>query len=99
MTKYKLVISPLARDDLIEIYQYGIRNWGASQAGEYLDKLKANFWDLTEQPRIGLERDDLLPDMRSFPIESHMVFYRLQQTQVEIVRILHGRQDPHRHLK
>lgn len=48
---------------------------------------------------MGIESEELLPNMRSFSIDSHVVFYRLQQSQVEIVRVLHGRQDPRHHIK
>jgi toxin ParE1/3/4 len=48
---------------------------------------------------MGIEREELLPNMRSFSVDSHVVFYRLQQSQVEVVRVLQGRQDPRRHIK
>jgi len=81
---------PLAKHDLKRIYS----KWGGRQASDYLDKLKKLFWELTEQPKMGVEREELFPNMCSFSIDSHAVFYRLQQSQVEVVRVLHGRQDP-----
>jgi len=99
MSRYDLVVSPLSRDDLKGIYQYGVRNWGASQAAAYLELFKNHLWNLTEQPKIGVEREVLLPGLRSFLVESHVVFYRLQNRRIEIVRILHGKQDPQRHIK
>jgi len=48
---------------------------------------------------MGIERSDLLPGARSLPIESHTLFYRVTTDTVEIIRVLHGRQDPQRHLK
>ena len=99
MSAYNLVIAPLAKHDLKRIYDYSISNWGSRQTSDYLDKLKKIFWELTEQPKMGVEREELFPNMRSFSVDSHVVFYRLQQSQVEIVRVLHGRQDPRRHIK
>ncbi|RDH83664.1 MAG: type II toxin-antitoxin system RelE/ParE family toxin [endosymbiont of Escarpia spicata] len=99
MHSYYLLIAPLARDDLKRIYDYGVSNWGATQASSYLEKLKEHFWGLTKQPKMGIEREKLMPSMRSFPVGSHIVFYRLQQSQVEVVRVLHCRQDPQRHIK
>ncbi|MES9903679.1 MAG: type II toxin-antitoxin system RelE/ParE family toxin [Sedimenticola sp.] len=99
MSSHNLVISPLSQNDLKRIYQYGVRNWGAVQAADYLELLKNCLWNLTEQPKIGIAREGLLPNMRSLPVESHVVFYRLQNRQIEIVRILHGRQDPQRHIR
>jgi len=46
---------------------------------------------------IYLEQVDM-PEMRSFPVESHIVFYQVRSKQIEIIRVLHGRQDPDRHI-
>jgi toxin ParE1/3/4 len=99
MDTYQLIISPATRDDLKDIYQFGLRNWGQHQSSRYLNHLKEQFWTLTTQPFLGIERPELLRDMQSFPVESHVVFYRVQAIRLEIVRVLHGRQDPARHIK
>lgn len=96
---HQLIIAPAAKADLKDIYQYGLRQWGQAQSEAYLEILKVKFWSLTEQPLIGTERPELLAGMRSLPIESHILFYRVTTTNVEIIRVLHGRQDPARHLK
>ncbi len=94
-----LIISPIARDDLKKIYQYGTLNWGKARASRYIDHLKAQFWSLTEHPERGIERDELLSAMRSITLESHVIFYRTKNQQLELIRVLHGRQDPQRHIK
>ena len=99
MTSHQLFIAPAAINDLKDIYQYGLRQWGQAQSDSYLLGIKNQFWLLTEQPLMGAERPELLPDIRSLPIESHTLFYRVTSNKVEIIRILHGRQDPQRHLK
>lgn len=99
MRYHQLVLAPAAKNDLKDIYQYGLRQWGQAQSESYLSTLKNQFWLLTEQPLVGTERYDLPPDTRSLPIESHTLFYRVTANRVEIIRVLHGRQDPHRHLK
>ena len=99
MNSQILVISPLARDDLKTIYQYGVVTWGKSQASCYLGNLKNQFWNLARHPKMGMERDELLSTMRSHVVESHVVFYRLKGKQVEIIRVLHGRQVPQRYIR
>jgi toxin ParE1/3/4 len=99
MPDLKLVLSPAAKNDLKEIYQYGLRQWGQAQSGRYLTAIQENLWSLTEQTLIGSERPELLPDIQSLPIQSHTLFYRVTVSQVEIIRVLNGRQDPKRHLK
>lgn len=99
MPTHQLIIAPAAKADLKDIYQYGLRQWGQAQSEAYLEILKGKFWSLTEQHLMGIERPELLAGMRSLPIESHILFYRVTTTNVEIIRLLHGRQDPVRHLK
>ncbi len=93
-----LIVSPLARNDLLRIYQYGKTQWGAAQAGNYLSALGESFWVLRNQPSIGADREDVLPGIRSFPVASHTIFYTLKGEDVEIVRVLHRRQDAARNL-
>jgi len=33
---------------------------------------------------------DLGSDRRSFPVDDHVIFYRIRQGEIQIVRILHG---------
>lgn len=99
MGSHQLIIAPAAKNDLKEIYQYGLRQWGQAQSENYLSTIKNQFWLLTQQPLMGTERPELLPDARSIPMISHTLFYRVTANRVEIIRVLHGRQDPQRHLK
>ncbi|WP_127477545.1 type II toxin-antitoxin system RelE/ParE family toxin [Sulfurivermis fontis] len=99
MAPHQLVIAPTAINDLKDIYQYGLRQWGQAQSESYLSTIKNQFWLLTQHPLMGTERPELLPGARSLPIENHTLFYRVIANKVEIIRVLHGRQDPQRHLK
>mgnify|MGYP000111216561 CR=1 FL=1 len=98
MSKLTLSISPEAKSDLTNIYRYGVTVWGAAQAASYLNKLKAQIWRLVSYPMMGTDRSTLLPNLRSLPVGSHILFYRPERTLVELVRVLHSRQDPERHL-
>ncbi|MEJ2425007.1 MAG: type II toxin-antitoxin system RelE/ParE family toxin [Candidatus Thiodiazotropha sp.] len=99
MPTHQLAIAPAAKADLKDIFQYGLRQWRQVQSDTYLDDLKSKFWSLTEQPLLGTERPELLAGTRSLPVSSHILFYRVTTSTVEIIRVLHGRQDPARHLK
>lgn len=96
MAAHQLVIAPAAKNDLKEIYQYGLRKWGQAQSESHPYTINNQFWLLTQQPLTGTERPELLPNSRSLPIESHTLFYRVTAKRVEIIRVLHGRQDPQR---
>jgi toxin ParE1/3/4 len=99
MAVQQLVIAPIARDDLKNIYKYGRRQWGKTQSDSYMAILQEQFWSLTEPSLMGIERSERSPNVRSLAIQSHTVFYRLAAKRIEIIHVLHGRQDPHRHLK
>ncbi|WP_337879952.1 type II toxin-antitoxin system RelE/ParE family toxin [Rheinheimera sp.] len=99
MAAYQLVLAPAAKADLKEFYLYGLRQWGQKQSESYLQQIKNQLWTITLQPLIGRERTELLANIRSLPVESHTLFYRITFNRIEIIRVLHRRQDPGRHLK
>ena len=59
----------------------------------YYDEIERVAWLIADNPRIGRERIELHPDLRSFPVHSHIIFYRVSGHDVQVVRILHGRRD------
>lgn len=97
MASLSLVLSPAAREDLRAIHQHGARQWGKPRSDQYMSSLKNKLWLLLEQPETGKARPELSPDIRSVFVTSHVVFYRIQREQLQIIRVLHGRQDVTRH--
>jgi toxin ParE1/3/4 len=51
-----------------------------------------------DQALIATRLTKLFANTRSIPVESHITFYRLNENLVEIIRVLHSRQDPERHI-
>jgi toxin ParE1/3/4 len=51
------------------------------------------FEMLMQNPRAGRERPDLQKHLRSFPVGNYVVFYIPVPDGIEIVRVMHGRQD------
>lgn len=96
MSQYQLVFAPVAKDDLKAIYQFSVLQWGLAKAELYLEQIKYNVNLLLEHPFMGLERTDLLNGIRSLAVERHIIFYRIVENQIMIVRVLHSRQDPNR---
>lgn len=98
MAHYQLIISPAAQNDLKEIYSYGVQNRGKISSDRYLDAIKTQLWHLTEQPEMGIPRFSLQPNLRSIVVNKHVIFYRIVATRVEIIRLLHTRQDVQKHI-
>lgn len=97
MTAY--VLSPRARDDLSEIWDYTADHWGVEQADRYVRQLCAACAGLAEGRRQGRTVDAVRTGYLKYLIASHVIFYRLRAPgQIEVVRILHQRMDADRHL-
>ena len=46
---------------------------------------------------FGRERNEIYKDAKSFPVEKHIVFYRVSDNGIDVARILHQRMDPSKH--
>lgn len=94
----RVVFSAAAYNDLAAIVDYTKATWGRGQAESYLSEMKVRLDALAETPLIGRARPELATDLLSFPIEKHIAYYRVTSAGIAVVRILHHRQDPVRHL-
>jgi len=88
----RVIHSPLARQDLAEIWQYIARdNMGA--ADRLTAKFDSAFFLLAQIPRAGRARDDLVEGIRTLPVGQYMIMYRQVAGGAEIMRIVHGARD------
>jgi toxin ParE1/3/4 len=78
-----------ADDDLLEIWLYIARN-NPSAADRVLDRIEKAFDLLASHPLAGPARPDLRPDLRYFVSGSYLILYRQLETNIEVVRVLHG---------
>ena len=86
-------ISAEAEADLDAIWLY-IANDSPVNADRFLDRLVTSLTTtLSTAPLAGRTRDEFELGLRSFPIENYIAFYRLRDTTVEIVRIIHSARD------
>ena len=85
-------LSPRAEIDLEEIWLYTFQNWSLAQADSYHRDLVAAFEGLASGTKRG--RDvDVRPDYLKCPVGSHMIYFRDRGGQIEVIRVLHQRQD------
>jgi toxin ParE1/3/4 len=96
MARYEL--TALARSDLVALADYTVATWSAAQVRTYLDALGERLGLLAERPTLGRERSELGPNVRSFLVESHIVYYVTSPSGIVVLRILHKRQDAFRNL-
>ncbi|MGD9542677.1 MAG: type II toxin-antitoxin system RelE/ParE family toxin [Methylocystis sp.] len=64
-----------------------------SIATRLLDKIRATFSRLQDFPFSGAERHQLAPDLRVVLHGSYAIYYLPSDSEIEIVRVLHGARD------
>jgi toxin ParE1/3/4 len=109
MARFK--ISQAAQDDLETILASSEQRWGVDARERYATLLVAAMRKIARDPSgaVTKARDELLPGIRSLhsrfagrrglvqqPV--HVLFFRLNGPEIEIVRVLHERMDPLTHL-
>jgi toxin ParE1/3/4 len=94
----RFIISPRARADIDDIWNYTVGHWGERQAEIYLRLLEAAVDAVVSDPKVGPACDDVRPGYRKYRVGSHVLFYRATANTVVVVRILHQRMDVERHL-
>jgi toxin ParE1/3/4 len=87
-------VSPAARGDLEEIWNYTASRWGEEQAERYTRALAEACQDLADRRKQGRAIDDIRAGYYKLAAGSHFLFYRLAgDGTIDIVRILHQRMD------
>lgn len=92
--KHQLIVSPLAELDFQDLLTFTQKTWGKKQRLKYKSKIDTALRMITENPNIGRKK----PVYRVYGVEKHQVFYRVDNTTIYVLRILHERMDAERHL-
>ena len=94
----ELLKKPEAETDLLKIWRYTFETWGETRANHYLDGLELDMKQLTKTPYFGKSRDTLRTGYRSLHSGRHVIFYRVLDGAIEVIRILHDQMDPFLHI-
>jgi toxin ParE1/3/4 len=89
----RVVWAPRANLDLLDIWRYYARVASPDIADNILRGIERTVVAIGRSPLARRSRDDLLPGLRSALVSPHTIFFRVQGTDVEIVRVLHQRRD------
>ena len=98
MTKRSVLIRPLAETDLEDIYSYSHQEFGDVRAVKYIQDLDDAFNKLAENPNLGGNADFIKKGLLNFQVVSHIVFFRVAESNISIIRVLHKSMDYQRHL-
>jgi toxin ParE1/3/4 len=84
--------SPQAEVDLTTIWRF-IAADNVKAADALLDRIEECFDMLAQMPLAGRARTDLALKLRSFPVESYVIFYVPVPDGIEVLRVMSGWQD------
>jgi len=90
-------LTPRAESDLEEIWLYTFKTWSPQQADRYHNDIVDVFEGLAAGQKTG-RPVDVRDGYFKYPAGSHMVFYRLADDGLVVVRVLHKRMDVERNL-
>lgn len=88
----RIVRRPLAEDDLVEIWLYIARDNPAA-ADRVTREFEAALDRLSEYPRSGRPRPELLAELRSASVRPYILFYLPLADGIEPIRVPHGARD------
>ena len=87
-----------AKHDLESIIDFTVQQWGVHQAHGYIDGLEDQCQLLADNPKLGVQREEIHDSLLSFPYQSHVLYYINDPHGITIVRVLHHSMDPYKHL-
>jgi toxin ParE1/3/4 len=88
-------LAPEVEAELDQIWYYIAGESGSIEiADRLIDSITRRFFLLAGHPYLGRPRDDdLRPGLRSFPVGKHLIIYRIEDEDVLILHVVHGRRD------
>lgn len=88
------IISEKALNDLNNIWIYTAENWSIIQANRYYNLIVDEIEFVAENFETTKDFGSIRKDYRYSKVKSHLIFYkRIENTEMEVVRILHERMD------
>ncbi|PNU20231.1 type II toxin-antitoxin system RelE/ParE family toxin [Geothermobacter hydrogeniphilus] len=93
-----VILSPRAKSDLSDIWDYTLAEWGIDQAEKYVRELWAAMQAQAGDSPTATDISDVRKGYRKVRSGSHVIFFKLTDHGIDVVRILHQQMDFERHL-
>ena len=97
-TKRIYRLSPLAVSDLEDIWLYTFRQWSLEQAETYHRSIMAAIEGLISGDRVA-QQTDVREGYWKYKVGMHMIYFRLSDSYLDVIRVLHLRMDVETKLK
>jgi toxin ParE1/3/4 len=92
------ILSRQAQKSLQQISRYTLKQHGETQRKTYLNMLRDHMRRIADKPSQGRERNDIKVGYYSLVAGKHNIYYRLRDTHVEILDVLHQSMEPRLYL-
>lgn len=96
MKRYRL--TPAAQREVSSIWDFTQDRWDVSQAEIYTVEIREAIERIAADPERGRRIDHIRSDYRRYVVGSHLIYYAEHARSIDVIRILHQRMDPTRHL-
>ncbi len=97
MTKYNIEYSKESKGDLIRIKQYIKYNLQEPETvNKLISKIRKSIKTLKDNPEIYAIIDDEIIrklEIRKLIVDNYILFYRIKEDSIEIIRIMYGRRN------
>ena len=93
----EIQLSGKARSDLLAAYRYFAER-NRDVAERFVSEVDLRFSQLSDFPRLGRERAEFGPDLRSTRVMI-LIIYAIRRAHVDIVRVIDGRMDVREELR
>ena len=90
---FDVVIVDSASDDLNSIGEYIEKSVGPLTSERFIVRVIEVIWSLRFAPDRTPLRDDLQPGLRVIHADRYLVFYRIVENKVMVLRVIHGARD------
>jgi toxin ParE1/3/4 len=86
-------ISKKAVSDLEEIWLYTVEKWSVEQADRYYNLLFDEIKYICKNSKAGKSMEHVRKGYRASKVKSHIIFHRVLNESIEVIRILHEQMD------
>ena len=88
-----VLFTPLANEDLKEIWIYLEEFAGRDTANKFLVEVRDKCTILANNPLLGRVRHEFIVNLRSFPFKKYLIFYLPIDDGIDVLRIVHSSRD------
>jgi toxin ParE1/3/4 len=82
-----------ASRDIESIMDYIADRSGFDAAESFLERINNKCQTLSQFPSMGRNRDELMENVRSFPLDDYLIFYSPIAAGIEVLRVVSGYRD------